>query len=72
MMIGEFSGPVGQTYIMIVNLSLERSANFNLALKDAGQHLQEVSAMDDQLRPFPAGKDGFWLPAGQGILLKVQ
>jgi hypothetical protein len=70
MMLGEFKGAEGDDYIMLVNLSLERSANFSLASKNPPDILQEVSAIDGALRPYVSGKDGFWLTAGQGILLK--
>jgi hypothetical protein len=69
LMLGEFSGAAGESYVMIVNLSLERSANFTVSMKASGQVLQEVSVMDGKLRPYQSGKDGFWLPAGQGVLL---
>ena len=70
MMLGEFSGPDG-TYMMVVNLSLAQSANFNLTLKSRHADLQELCVMDGRLRHFPPGKDGFWLPAGQGVLLRA-
>jgi len=53
-----------------LNLSLERSANFTITLKTPGQVLREVSAVNGCLRIYESEKDGFWLPAGQGILVK--
>ncbi len=70
MMVGEFTGPNGESYFMLVNLSLERSANFTITLKTPGQVLREVSAVNGCLRIYESEKDGFWLPAGQGILVK--
>jgi len=67
MMLGEFSGGHGETYAMLVNLSLEHSANFQMKAAD---ELKQVSPADGTLAVFKAGNDGFWLPAGQGILLK--
>jgi len=69
-MAGEFSSSEGEEYVMVVNLSLERSANFTLTTT-AEKTLQEVSASDGYLRAFAPGKDGAWLPPGQGLLLKL-
>jgi len=71
LMLGEFSGAAGESYVMIVNLSLERSANFTVRAKEAAQALEEVSVMDGKLWTFQSGKDGFWLPAGQGVFLRA-
>jgi hypothetical protein len=54
---------------MLVNLSLQHSANFTITTTSSGQ-LQEISAVTGNPRPFKPGKDGFWLPAGQGILVR--
>jgi hypothetical protein len=72
MMLGEFRSAQGDDYFMLVNLNLERSASFSLATKNPGDSLEEVSAVDGALRPFTAGKDGFWLTAGQGVLIRVR
>jgi hypothetical protein len=71
MMVGEFSGKQGETYFMLVNLSLERSAHFQIRTKSADAKLQKVSSVDGGLGAFNPGKDGFWLTAGQGVLVKV-
>lgn len=68
LMIGEFKHQVGGSYVMIVNLSLERSARFNL--KTHHSTMQIVSAADGLKTPF--NKDGQWLVAGQGILLALE
>jgi hypothetical protein len=72
MMLGEFKSIAGDDYIMLVNLSLERSASFSLASRSPPDFLEEVSTADGTLRPFTAGKDGFWLTAGQGVLVRVR
>ena len=72
MMLGEFSSADGNDYVMLVNLSLERSANFSLVAKNRSDSLEEVSTLDGALRPFTAGKDGFWLTAGQGLLVRLE
>jgi hypothetical protein len=70
LMIGEFRGPNAQSYIMVVNLSLESSAKFNLKLARTGATLKIVSAIDRSTSAFDAA-NGLWLTAGQGVLLMV-
>jgi hypothetical protein len=69
-MVGEFRHVNGQAYVMVVNLSLEKSAKFTLATRQPRNAIQVVSAMDGSLSPLP--KDGLWLVAGQGVLLALQ
>jgi len=68
LMIGEFRGPKNETYVMVVNLSLESSARFELKTVKPGATLQIVSPVDRSLSPYDP-KAGYWLPAGQGVLL---
>ncbi len=70
LMIGEFAGPNNQPYVMVVNLSLESSAKFNLKLAKAGATLKIVSPMDRSTSAFDS-TNGLWLAAGQGVLLRV-
>ena len=70
-MVGEFRGPRATAYALVVNLSLAQTANLRLTTEPASQTIQQVSAVDGGLRPFDQEKDGFWLPAGQGVLLKL-
>ena len=69
-MVGEFRHANGQAYVMVVNLSLERSAKFTLQLRQPQAGIKIVSAMDGSLSPFDP-KDGLWLVAGQGALLAM-
>lgn len=69
-MVGEFKDPAGKLYVMVVNLSLEKSAKFNLKTIQSIESLQIVSAMDGDLSPFDQ-KEGCWLTAGQGVLLAL-
>jgi len=71
LMIGEFQQSGGQQYVMVVNLSLETSATFNLTPVRSGASVQIVSPMDRSLSPFDR-KTGLWLTAGQGVLLKLE
>ena len=70
LMIGEFQQTDGQRYVMVVNLSLETSAKFNLTTIQPGESIKIVSAMDRSLSAFDT-KAGLWLTAGQGALLKL-
>ncbi|MDB6026453.1 MAG: hypothetical protein JWM68_2676 [Verrucomicrobiales bacterium] len=70
LMIGEFKANDGNLYAMVVNLSLERSAKFSLKTKDEASTIQIVSTVDRSLSPIDE-KNGLWLVAGQGALLKL-
>lgn len=70
LMIGEFTSDNQAKYVMVVNLSLERSVKFNLNTKTANSKMQMVSAEDGTLISLDP-KDDIWLTAGQGILIKL-
>jgi hypothetical protein len=67
-MVGEFSGAGSERYVMVVNLSLERSAK--VVVKARAKSMKRVSPVDRSLRPLTKGS--LWLAAGQGMLLKLQ
>jgi hypothetical protein len=69
-MVGEFRHANGEAYVMIVNLSLERSAKFILTLRQSCDAIKVVSAVDGSLSAFDP-KAGLWLTAGQGALLAL-
>jgi hypothetical protein len=69
-MVGEFVHENGDAYIMVVNLSLERSTRFLLKTIQPQDSIQIVSAVDGSLSPLDQ-KAGLWLVAGQGALLKL-
>lgn len=70
LMIGEFKGEDGGDYVMVVNLSLDRSANFLLhTLKDYARK-EVYSAYDGGLAPL-GEENGHWLVAGGGALIKM-
>lgn len=56
---------------MLVNLSLEQSARLRVKTRAAGQVERPVSAMDGGLSALQPDQTGFWLPAGQGVLLRI-
>jgi hypothetical protein len=67
-MVGEFKHQNGGAYVMVVNLSLEKSIHFTLKTKSPEQPISIVSAIDGSFSPFNQ-KGGLWLAAGQGVLL---
>ena len=91
LMIGEFVSTKGNKYVMVVNLSLEKSARFILNTKVPNERLFVVSAGEatpyfseiiapKDLGPTMKGSSkeqiemadqkAYWLPAGQGVLIK--
>lgn len=70
MMVGEFVSATGTKYVMVVNLSLEKSARFDLKTKIEQEKIWTVDVGENG-RLVPAShKNGIWLTAGQGILIK--
>jgi hypothetical protein len=70
MMVGEFVSATGTKYVMVVNLSLEKSARFDLKTKIDQEKIWTVDVGENG-RLVPAShKNGIWLTAGQGILIK--
>jgi hypothetical protein len=70
LMVGEFEGSGGSHYAMVVNLSLEKSAKFQLKTVRPAS-LAIVSAADGRLTTYDE-KEGCWLTAGQGVLLALR
>jgi len=70
MMVGEFVSATGTKYVMVVNLSLERSARFDLKTKIEQEKIWTIDVGENG-RLVPAShKNGIWLTAGQGVLIK--
>jgi hypothetical protein len=70
-MVGEFAGEDGVDYVMLVNLSLERSANVRFDTAKKYKSRSVISAED--ARPTPLdGERGHWLTAGQGMLVRLE
>jgi hypothetical protein len=70
MMVGEFRGEDGNKYAMLVNLSLERSARFRIILQQEHAGIRMISSASGNEKPYDP-EEGYWLVAGQGILLKL-
>ena len=69
-MVGEFVDPDGGAYVMIVNLSLEKSTNIKFKTATEYKSKEIISATDG----LPSGldeEDGFWLVPGHGALIKL-
>lgn len=89
LMIGEFESGKGNRYVMVVNISLERSARFILKTDIENERLFIVSTGEqtpyfremitdearvrksDPQEHLPRSVEkAYWLPAGQGVLIK--
>lgn len=70
-MVGEFQDEQGSDYVMLVNLSLTHSANVQFSTVGDDVSRQIVSAEDGRM---VAWNDqlGHWLPAGHGVLIRLQ
>jgi len=69
-MVGEFTDSGGNDYVMLVNLSLERSTNIKLETTKSYKTKQVYSAVDGRLVPLDE-KNGHWVLAGHGLLVKL-
>ena len=70
-MVGEFASADGNDYIMVVNLSLERSANIRIATLKTYANAEVISAQDGHAVPLDR-ENGLWLTAGQGALIRLR
>ena len=71
LLVGEFKDVYGADYVMIVNLSLQWSANIELETVRPYMTKQVFSA--ETGRPGPLDeKNGLWLIAGHGALMKLE
>ena len=69
-MVGEFQDEEGHDYVMLVNLSLEKSANVKIGTVKTYNVKQFFSPEDGRLLPFDE-ENGHWLLAGHGVLIKL-
>ena len=63
LLVGEFEGPGGVPYVMVVNKSLHEATGFKVKLK-GGTELEVVSPYDGKTAP--SGGEDWWLAPGQG------
>jgi hypothetical protein len=66
LLVGEFEGPGGQAYVLVVNKSLQRSTTFGIRFKEAGP-IEQVNSYSGRTEPW-VGENN-WLAPGQGMLL---
>jgi ribosomal protein L7/L12 len=70
-MVGEFTDEQGRDFVMVVNLSLEKSTNIKLATSKPYKSKQVYSAADGRLLPLDE-KNGHWVLPGHGLLVKLE
>jgi hypothetical protein len=70
-MVGEFTHRDGASYAMLVNLSLERSARYELKPVEANSKIKVISAANGRESEFKQ-EEHSWLVAGQGLLIKFE
>jgi hypothetical protein len=70
-MAGEFQDEHGHDYVMLVNLSLQKSANIKISTVKSYEAKQVLSAEDGRLLPLDE-ENGHWLLAGHGVLIKFE
>lgn len=70
MMVGEFVSANGIKYVMMVNLSLEKSAKFKLTTKIPNERIWIVSTGENGYLVETDFNEGYWLTAGAGVLIK--
>jgi hypothetical protein len=70
MMVGEFKSVNDTNYVMVVNLSLEKSARFDLTTGIPNERLSMLTLGENGEFVNVKGENGIWLTAGQGVLIK--
>jgi hypothetical protein len=70
LMVGEFKGSEDVDFVMIVNLSLEKSTKIVIKTAPDLKDIKIVSAEDGSLVPMD-NQAGLWLVAGQGVLIRL-
>ena len=69
-MVGEFKGSDETDFVMVVNLSLEKSAKIKLRTAPARHNIDIVTAENGSVFPLD-NQNGYWLVAGQGVLIRL-
>lgn len=70
-MVGEFRDSQGQNWVMLVNLSLEKSTNVRLTTVKSYERIEAISAEDGRSLPWDV-QNGHWLLAGHGLLIRFE
>jgi len=69
-MVGEFRGEDGCDYVMLVNLSMEKSANIKLKTRNTYSARECISSQTGLASPLDE-ENGHWLVPGQGVLIRL-
>jgi hypothetical protein len=69
LLVGEFEGPNGQPFVMVVNKNLHDSTDFHVTFKEPGE-VQYVNAYTGAMGRW-SGENN-WLAPGQGMLLALK
>jgi hypothetical protein len=69
-MVGEFKSYDRKDYVMVVNLSLQKSVRFEILLQEAGRQIKLCNTAGGEL--VTLNTNAYWLVAGQGALLKLE
>jgi hypothetical protein len=67
--VGDFTGPGGTRYVMIVNTSLKHSVHCDPQFSVTPKMVRYVSPRTGEVKPYPARY--YWLAPGQGVLLEL-
>ena len=67
-LVGEFVGPKGEPFVMMVNKSITKSTNGHFVFKDKGTVMQ-TNAFTGVTKPF--GGEWCWFGPGQGVLFSL-
>jgi hypothetical protein len=70
LMVGEFIGPAGEKYAIVVNLNLRDSVKLTITPRGSGDGMQMASPVDGSFAEI-SSDHSLWLTAGQGALLKL-
>lgn len=68
-LVGEFEGPNGTPFVLVVNKDIHKSTGFHVKFKDSGTVMM-TSPWTGETTPF-GGENG-WLSPGSGVLLSLQ
>jgi hypothetical protein len=69
-MVGEFEGDDGCDYVMLVNLSLEKSANYKIHTQKTYPAKEVISSVNGKSSPLDE-TNGYWCVPGQGVLIRL-
>lgn len=73
LLVGEFESASGEQYVLLVNISLEKSVSFSLSLENSNQKIYRIAPDIDNLRKnLNDPKTNLWLNPGSGVLVKIE